>query len=210
MMMAVAEKTHKSMKMARWGVGLRLLLGLIMTYSDMITDVMVALHMFSSGLHDIGIVCCVFIVVPWIMQAVFARAFGQSWLSSLVSLIGLKPAYDSYRSWTGAGMDQGQSYHNDGVLAATKIIECVFEGLPQSVIQLLVMLTSGSVADLQIISFIVSVVSVGFIMADSSCSCDSDPSWRLLTRNWFGYVPMEASACQFENVSICVHVMLFR
>ena len=57
----VAEGTHRSIKMARWGVSVRLLMGLGLTYGDMTTDAMVTMQLFDRNAVGLGVASCCFI-----------------------------------------------------------------------------------------------------------------------------------------------------
>ena len=95
--MTFAKLVQPSLKMERSGFFGRLILGLVLTYSDLVTDLLVALEYFADGQDTYGRISLAFIIIPMVVIA-FQTKFvvNQSWIDVLASLFGLKPVLDTF------------------------------------------------------------------------------------------------------------------
>ncbi len=105
---------------------------------------------------------------------------GQPFVYSLTSLIGIKPVLELWRQSTNKKPFDNQVMSNQQILWATRVIETVFETIPQSAIQLIALLDTP-VEDrlpLQYFSLVLSIISTGMLVAQSDRDMDLDKKNR--------------------------------
>ena len=102
LLVALTVRVHPLAKMANFGLVGRLLAGLVFTYGDLISDVLVLLLYWEKGWTGFYHAALVFLVVPLLAQVFFTLVLcRQSRSDALLALVGLKPLVDSYRVWRG-------------------------------------------------------------------------------------------------------------
>jgi len=125
-LLSLAKDLRLMIKMANWGLFLRLFLGVLLTYGkfnghtvqsfhvptdvfvgDVVTDVLV-IKEFAANDSEFFVPAAVFFVFPFLAQVFSSILFGQPWSDACLSLLGLKTIIDSWRTWRGVEAPPGQ------------------------------------------------------------------------------------------------------
>lgn len=82
----------------------------------------------------------------------------------------LGPILDDYNVWTGKEQDNEEAFGPAEMLVVSRVIEFIFESLPESVLQTYVLLNSSSVeiSDIMLFSIFAYLAASVFKMTDSS------------------------------------------
>ena len=179
--------------MAKQGAGIRLLLGVAMTYFDLGMDILVAKDYYDSGDHGLFAAAVTFLVLPLLVQAFVAKLFGQSWQDVWSCLLGAKPMVDSWRVWRGAPRREGQHFSHNVVMVFTKLAEVAFECFPQGLLLTAAVLSQplSEFTLLRKLSLASSFLTSGFILASGMLDADQDPHQRKANPFWHGFVPRD-------------------
>ena len=134
MFVPITAYVRVKQKMAKQGSGLRLAIGVVSSYFDLVMDILIAKDYYDKGQSGLFAFAVVFLVLPLLLQAFVAKVFGQSWGDAGSCMLGIKPLLDSWRVWRGAPPGEGQHYSHNIVMVWTKLIEVGFECFPQGLL----------------------------------------------------------------------------
>jgi len=175
---ALAKKIVKWLKMARVGLTVRIAAALILTYEDIMTDILVSLEFketgrdgfFRTSVGALALAIFLHTLVAWLDSA--KKPPKVSFRRFLVSFSMLSPIMDAYNVWTGKDTDKDLMFTPDEALVMSRVIELVFENLPESVLQTYNLLNTAKsdIAPITIFSIMASLAAAAFIMCDSSIS----------------------------------------
>lgn len=164
------------LKFARWGATGRVLLVLILTYSDMITDLLVSFEYYNGGNIEgfwlsIGILAFATLAHATVAWAkTLRKEFVTKVKSIIAALCLLSPAIESYDYWRGKLKEDDDVLEPVLFLVGTRAIELVLESVPESAIQLTIFFKTENPTDLMKFSIFSSICAAGFIMADTNIS----------------------------------------
>ena len=79
MFVPITAYVRVKQKMAKQGSGLRLLISVGFSYSDLVMDVLVTKGYYDGGQSGLFALAGVFLVLPLLVQAFVAKFCGQSW-----------------------------------------------------------------------------------------------------------------------------------
>ncbi|GMH62213.1 hypothetical protein TrST_g5494 [Triparma strigata] len=200
------------LKFARWGATGRVLLVLILTYSDMITDLLVSFEYYNGGNIEgfwlsIGILAFATLAHATVAWAkTLRKGFVTKVKSIIAALCLLSPAIESYDYWRGKLKEDDDVLEPVLFLVGTRAIELVLESVPESAIQLTIFFKTENPTDLMKFSIFSSICAAGFIMADTNISYErgkmnaqsrgvgTHPQWgmlpskpALMTGTYIGY-----------------------
>ena len=175
-LMALAPNIKPSLKMARIGLGSRILLSLVLTYTDVITDFFVLKEYgeggaktrkyFQTSVGILSVSTLINIFIAWLSNrnkttAVKLRAM-------FLALIQLNPLVHGLNVWRGVEQSEDDTIDPFLIFIMVRIGELIFEVLPESVLQLFAVYHTKKVSYTVIFSILSSVASAAFIMTDSS------------------------------------------
>mmetsp|Transcript_17485 Transcript_17485/g.35534 ORF Transcript_17485/g.35534 Transcript_17485/m.35534 type:complete len:615 (-) Transcript_17485:23-1867(-) len=197
---ALARKIKKWLKMARIGLMVRIAVALILNYEDFTTDILVTKEYKDTGREGYFQVSLYIIVLGISLHCFIAfqnnrkKGFKVRILRFLMSLFMMTPIVDGYNVWTGKEHDNDELFNPDQMLVLSRVIELIFESLPESVLQSYIILnsTSSQVSSLMIFSIFASLAAAAFIMTDSSVSYERNYMVSHLgpyAHPVFGYIP---------------------
>jgi hypothetical protein len=163
------------LKFARWGATGRILFVLVMSYSDMVTDVLVILTFYAAGNMDafgqsIGILSfAIFFHIVLALLKHSKRRRKAQLQGALQALLLLTPAIESYDYWRGREQTDDDIFDPVLFLVACRAVELVLESVPESVIQTAILFQTPpeDVAPLQVISIAASILAAGVIMTET-------------------------------------------
>jgi hypothetical protein len=111
----------------------------------------------------------------------------------LVTLTGLRPAFDAWRVASGQEQLKGEIYPAATMLAITKLMELAFEAVPGGALQAYALAKAvdegADVSTTSIGSIIVSALCVGFQCASIVFDSDTDVAYRRKEPDYYGMVP---------------------
>jgi len=175
-LMALAPKIKPLLKMARIGLGSRILLSLVLTYTDIVTDILVLKEYgvggketrkaFHSSCGILGLCTLVNILVAWIANKNKTTALRVR--AMIFALIQLNPLVHGINAWRGVETSEDDTMSSFFIFVMVRIGELIFEVLPESVLQLFVVYHTKKVSYTVIFSILSSVASAAFIMTDNS------------------------------------------
>ena len=165
------------LKFARIGLFARLIVTTVLTYFDMITDLLMIRKYYiegeTSGFHwSLGIFLVSTFIQVCIAIAVNGRKTAKQQVFGVIQAVCLlNPVIHSAQMWLDKGnIETDSSYSAGMILMMTRLAEAGFESLPECVLQsTILMRSSGPVSKLAVLSILSSAASSAFIMTDMSC-----------------------------------------
>jgi len=168
---------------------MKLFLKTAISYTDLITDVMV-LVVFTKTAPDLAIVQGASLALSMFCQCIFSLVGGQSLWVGLAGLLGMKPVIEAWRDATNAKPFENQKLSNEMMLFVSRITEIVTEAIPQALIQCVALLLYPKErTTLQFVSLFASFLTTGATVAFSDREFDTSKFRRKDERLLFGYVP---------------------
>ena len=184
----VVEEAYDAKNMARAGLLGLLLLSLLATYVDLVTDIMLIHQYWSRGYYSEFIATSVIVGLQIVMETLYAVAGMGSVSAFVAALFGLLPIVSSFRVHSGEASDQ--TVPPAVVLAMCRISELVLRSLPQAVLQTMVLLRPGGANTLlQYISIASSLISIAFTATLTDFSMDTSSQYRLYEPSLYGVYP---------------------
>ena len=166
----------------------------ILSYFDIITDVLVLVDLAMKGNTRMAVVQGVSLGFSFLCQSIVSLAVGQPIWVVLLGLVGMKPALESYRDATRAKPFPNQTSANDFSLFVSRITEVITEAIPQAIVQTLVLLQyPDQRTTLQFVSLFTSFLTTGFVVASSDKDSDTSKYRRKNESLLFGYVPKDGA-----------------
>mmetsp|Transcript_23176 Transcript_23176/g.43548 ORF Transcript_23176/g.43548 Transcript_23176/m.43548 type:complete len:1049 (-) Transcript_23176:44-3190(-) len=188
-------------KSAAWGLMWRVVVGTVLSMTDMGTDLLVLKQFWEGGenmktYRDLTLGS---LIASFGLQ-LFISIFQNHKLGvmkiireSLYVLLGMKAAVDAYRVAIGAKKEKGSVFPPMLELSFGKGIELFSESIPGIIIQLSAILSSlssnVSVSGLSLLSLGISALTTGFVSAQISYDFDTNPANRAQNVDFYGYVP---------------------
>ncbi|GMH61833.1 hypothetical protein TrLO_g9120 [Triparma laevis f. longispina] len=203
-------------KTAPWGLMFRVIVGAILSVTDLGTDLLM-LKQFADGgektatVRDLQLASLVAsIVLQLLIVLIQNRRKGVNKLTreSLVVLTGMKAPWDAYRVACGAEQEKDTEIDPLMEMVFSKCAEMFAESIPGILIQLSAILgtleSAGGVVSLTAYtSLAVSMLTTGFVSATISYDFDVDPHKRAFNPGFYGYVPDAA----FGRILVLVTLM---
>jgi len=209
----LAGDLQKPLKLARLGLAARLLVALGCTYCDVATDFMMLNFYRTTGNKKAFNTSLTILCVAVFVQT--SNAFDNNkhcskktrFLRIFQSLLFLDPAVHTFRTWSGAEAEEGTTKVPKELLFSTKLIEMLFEALPQLILQVGALMRADSISLLPAASICLSVMTAGFIISDLSVGIERSAMTQQIrgprTAKWCGILPLN-----FEWVFFLGHMML--
>ena len=173
----LGKKLRPMCKMARIGLSIKLVISLVLSYFDLITDGLVSKAFFDSGSTRWGITTLSIILVGMGYQVSLTylqykrRPWKEVLTKCLRAAFGLAPIYEGFQVWTGASIDSKDLLLDSAImLACLKGGEIAIESIPESSVQMKAILSMSLVAvsTLMWFSLFSSFASGGFIMTEGN------------------------------------------
>jgi hypothetical protein len=98
---AQAGGQHRLLKLARIGLLARVLVGMLISYGDIISDVVLAVQYVMRNKLMLGALTVLFPCLTLILHALVALANRDSWLEVVLALMGAKPILDTWKMLSG-------------------------------------------------------------------------------------------------------------
>lgn len=185
----LAPEIKRLQTLAKFGLVARVFLGLLVTYVDFVSDLLLALEYFHQDrmwLCALTLGFPVALLLVHFFIAVFVdKAPPLEWV---LALLGLKPIIDVYRMLSGHKRRDGAKVSVRISYSFCRAAEVCVESLPQAMTQCIVMLTSDSLTSLQFINLASSFISSGFIVANCDLDLDSEPRSRRIEPKLHGWM----------------------
>jgi len=125
----------------------------------------------------------------------------------LQTLFLLNPVVYTYGKWSGKVKEEGATLNSNQLLVFTKLIEMIFEALPQLILQVGALMRADSISLLPAASICLSVATAGFLIADLSVGIErsfmTDNFRGPHSGKFWGMLPLN-----FEWVFFLGHMML--
>ncbi|GMI18506.1 hypothetical protein TrLO_g14860 [Triparma laevis f. longispina] len=193
-------------KVAPWGLMARVIVGAVLSVSDLFSDVVVLITFWTSTDNDsnfyrnLMIICLALSIFLQLAVVVGVqnckKGFKFILKESLIVLVGLKAPWDAFRVASGGEKLKDTEFEPMMEMTISKLIEVFTESIPGICIQtsaILNALQKGAKVDGGlIISLLVSVLTTGFVSSSISYDFDVDPLNRAHLPSFYGYVPDSA------------------
>ncbi|GMI58843.1 hypothetical protein TeGR_g8145 [Tetraparma gracilis] len=174
---SIAVDNVTTLKLARWGAALRLGGLLVMSYQDVATDVLVGKSYYDNGDErsariSFGIlgVSVFFHVLINYAQNIKKKAPARI-LGLVQAALFLTPLVESYNHWTGKEQDMDEVTSPIILLILSRAVELVVESVPESVLQLGIVLDNPASATFTMkFSIFASLAAAGAIMTETNIS----------------------------------------
>jgi len=177
-LLALASKIVKWLKMVRIGLTVRIAVALLLTYEDFLTDVLVTMEYKNTNREDYFLISIYIVAIAISFHCLVSilnstkKPFKTRVRRFFFSLFMLTPIVDAYNIWVGKEHDFEEQFTPEESLVMSRVIELVFESLPESVLQSYIMLNSkpDEISGIMVFSIFASLAAAAFIMADSTVS----------------------------------------
>lgn len=167
----IGKVIRPGLKMARIGLTVKLTMSTLLSYSDLVTDILVVEQFYDqalSGWGDASIACVgfsLFVQAFLTWQQYGQRSAQERITRTLMAASGLGPLVEGYYVWTEKTGDMADlSYNPEFMLALLKATEIAVESIPESVIQmsLVVGMSSSAITPVQWVSLLSSFAAGGY------------------------------------------------
>jgi hypothetical protein len=197
----ILELSKGIVKTAAWGLMFRVVLGAVLSVTDLATDIIVLKQFWDGGEEQLVYrnaslaSLSASIGFQLLMVAIQNRKKGLLRIlkECFIVLAGFKAPVDAYRVAMGAEQEKDTDLDPMMEMTFSKVIELFAEGIPGIIIQLSAIVStinSGeSVTMTAYLSLAVSLLTTGFISATISYDYDTDPQKRAFNPEFYGYVP---------------------
>ena len=193
---AAKESQRRLLHQAKFGLIVRCLFSAFVSYADYFSDILLAVYYFTEGEM---VYCGVTIAWPLIVlvcHALLAWADGEPWYVVLASLFGMKPLIDTYRFAAGERTDIKRQSPVVS-MALGRGVELVFESIPQTGVQIVLILLQLSanvdVDSRQYVTVVTSLLAAGFIGANTDYDIDTNERLRRMEPILYGWLPESKS-----------------
>ena len=173
----LADKLKLPLKMARRGMVGNLLISLVCTYGDLISDALMVNYYWENNMMGKFYTCLTILagslgaqgLISWILNNHLPPT--KRLVRVMQGVCCMNPALYAYSHWSGHEREEGSNVTPMQLLTYTKLVELLFESLPQMAVQLsaifdLIVEGGGGVDILPVVSIIFSVAAVGFAVTD--------------------------------------------
>ena len=190
---AIVGDVVRLKKLARWGLAARLVGGLVVSYVDILSDLLVAVqfmntpgleHYSSWTFASLGIM-----VAMHAVQTIVLQPGKGMWREVLFALVGVKPIVETWRVLTGAPQQASHKFPPELILGLSRFTEVLCESLPQAALQAFVYLQTPEPTPLQRVSLLGSVAAAGYILAMVDYDMDTSAQYRNSEPSLYGMVP---------------------
>jgi hypothetical protein len=200
---------------APWGSAFRIWSGAIISFFDMITDIVMIFDYFENdlswGAHFLLFCVSLNIVVQNIIVIAQNRKLGPARVAQEMVIIFLcvKPAADAARLVSGKAQEKGTPITPFQEMQISKLVEVVSEALPSSTYQVFVMLRSGRASRRSVVSILISLLSVALASTSVAFDFDCDSNHRANRPDFYvsGAIPNIFKILTRFNSN---HISLFR
>ena len=189
-------------KTAAWGLMARVIIGAVMSVTDLATDIVILREFWNGGSSRLAFrnaqlasLVSSFVLQLMVTALVQHRKKGLKRILTecLIVLTGGKGPVDAYRIASGAEQEKDDAFSPMLDLVVTKSIELFAESIPGIIIQLSAIVStinSGSAVTMTAyLSLLVSLLTTSFTSATISYDLDTDPKSRMGRPEFYGYVP---------------------
>ena len=187
------------LKFARIGAAGRLGFILIMTYQDMITDILVIHAYYVNGDMDSFYTSLSIIVFATFLHVIASiaknsrRSFAVKIKGVFTSLLLLSPVIESYEYWKDEEQTEETTFDPVLMLIVTRAVELVCESVPESAVQLAVLMKTENPPFLMYFSIVSSVLAAGAIITETGFSAENNAMNAQIrgrgTHFWWGLLP---------------------
>ena len=195
---AAKESQRRLLHQAKFGLLVRCLFSAFVSYADYFSDILLGVYYFTEGEMVYGGFTIAWPFIVLVSHALLAWADGEPWYIVFASLFGMKPLIDTYRFASGKEADIKRQ---DPVvsMALGRGVELVFESIPQTGVQIVLILLQISanvdVDSRQYVTVVTSLLAAGFIGA----------TWTTKSIRMNGYEgrnPFFTDGCQSPSRSV--------
>ena len=157
-MIQLCRLLAKPLKLARNGLGVRLLISLACTYSDMISDLLMLRFYKDTGDHksyDRSLKILIGAMSAHVINSLIQNKHCSLKIRAarvLQTLFLLNPLVYTFGKWSGKAKEEGANMSSNGLLMFTKLIEMILEALPQLILQVGALMRADSIALLPAVS----------------------------------------------------------
>lgn len=219
LLVRLGGKIRPLLKIARIGLAVRLVVALILSYQDMATDILVGVQFLQIGKLSWASLSLGFVVLSILLQITFtwAQYRQKHWTVTcfriLVAALLLNPLAEGYNMWVGV-RDAELTFSPTLMLGIVRYTEIVAESLPESVLQVTILLCTGTEAMplLQVVSILSSILAVGYIIADTNITSDlrgQDKNILGRTDKFSGLVPLSSRRIMFLYICLTLFISAF-
>jgi hypothetical protein len=194
---------------ARQGAELSVVVMLVLSYADLLSDIYVAVLLLGTEQAVYGVASFGFLGVSLVLQVFVVKFMGKkAWRSKdvLLTVLCLGPLLQAYRDAFGEPERPPGALPARTLLGALKLVEVAFETLPEIVIQLALFIVSpaawSSVALL--VSLYVSIAAAAMLMVEAEAGANSVRSTRRVYMEYFGYLPLQGAR---QRLLLCTMVV---
>ena len=178
----LASRIKPNLKLARIGLGARVLLSVVLTYMDLTTDFLVLKEYgeggqgtrkyFHSSIGILAVSTLVNVLGAWIAnKKKGTMAIGRG---AVVAVMQLNPLVHGMNVWRGVENCEDDVIDPFAMFLMVRVSELIFEVMPETVLQLFVIYHAKKISWMSVFSILSSVASAAFIMTDNSMMYEKD------------------------------------
>ena len=155
-----------------------MVLGLLFTYVDIVTDVLVAIqYMQTPGQEGWATWTFLSLGLSLVVQAIYAMLLQPGQRGAAVyGLLGIKPIIETWLVVTGADTQPGARFSPEVLLGLSRLVEVLVESLPQAALQCFLIWQTDTPTTLQLVSLVGSCAATGYIFAMTDYVRRTSPS----------------------------------
>ena len=174
----------------------------VISYADIVTDVLVLLEFMLKN-KAMAIIQGISLGLSLLIQCIWSLALGQPLWVGVLGLIGMKPLLEAWRNAVHAKPFPKQRLGNEFMLMLSRMIEVLAEAIPQSLIQTVALLLYPDQRSyLQFVSLLASFLTTGFMVATADRDLDTNQQRRENEPVFYGYAKKN-SYVQIVSSVVC-------
>ena len=204
LLVALGKLVRPIVKMGRLGLLIKITFSLLLSYFDIVSDLVVCVAYYSRSRHDPEMlfwfeVSLFFILTAYVATLTFVylqyRGLRRSFVRRRVFHAGffLSPVVEGFGVWSGSEHLSGALFHPVMMLGLLKAIEVAFESLGQGVVQCVATLgmEAETITPIFAVSLIASFATIGFSTTDANVGMDRLFARTLPGSPHHGWTPIE-------------------
>jgi hypothetical protein len=190
----VEEMARQLVSRFHLGLAMRVGISLVLSYLDLVLDVLVTKQFYDSGLHSFALASALLLSFNMFLQICLSvtqnsRNPKVALTEVVYTVLCIKPALLARRI---AQNEQRRAHQLFPPIAEhnySKNAEVFGKGVPTITLHMLLLLRSGSPTHLQYASVGVAIAAAAFVVSSTDFALDTDPKNRAFEPEFYGFVP---------------------
>jgi hypothetical protein len=197
-MEAIATRLMRS---SPFGLKMRVVVGAVVSITDMISDVIMVVRFLSAGQTGAAYGTIAMVGLNMLLQiaVAVAQTKHRGWLAVAyevgIVLCFLRAPVDAYRVASGQEKHAGDPVDPLVMLTVGKVAEMVGEAIPALILQAAILMAIVDPSMIAVVSIVFSCLAIAYTSTTIAYDTETDPTKRRNKPEFYGYVLLPPSTC---------------